>query len=142
MRSDGPMSRFHFCGENVGRSFVECSHNPIFGTNKGRQNICSQGYHAKLVGAFHLSRRVLDETRACSISICFFFKITDPCVGRSFSMCSHDPIFGTNKHRILKNESCERTFKMSSVLYHVPWFQTLSDFQLEFVVITTAGITL
>ena len=26
----------------------------------------------------------------------FFFKITDPCVGRSFSMCSHDLIFGTN----------------------------------------------
>ena len=25
-----------------------------------------------------------------------FFKITDPCVGRSFSMCSHDPIVETN----------------------------------------------
>ena len=28
-----------------------------------------------------------------------FFKITDSCVGRSFSMCSQDPIFGTNKNR-------------------------------------------
>ena len=37
-----------------------------------------------------------------------FFKITDKCVERSFSMCSHDPIFGTNKNRILKNGSCER----------------------------------
>ena len=38
----------------------------------------------------------------------FFCKMTDPCVGRSFSMCSYDPIFGTNKNRILKNGSCER----------------------------------
>ena len=38
----------------------------------------------------------------------FFFKITDQCVGRSFSMCSHHPMFGTNKNRILKNGSCER----------------------------------
>ena len=33
-----------------------------------------------------------------------FFKITDPFDGRSFLMCSHDPFFGTNKNRILKNE--------------------------------------
>ena len=33
-RSDGPMSRFRFCGENVGSSFVVCSHDPIFRTNK------------------------------------------------------------------------------------------------------------
>ena len=52
-----------------------------------------------------LSRRVSDKNRACSISIRFFFKITDPCVGMSFSMCSHDPIFGTSKNRILKNGS-------------------------------------
>ena len=38
----------------------------------------------------------------------FFFKITNPCIRSSFSMCSHDPIFGTNKNRILKNRSCER----------------------------------
>ena len=41
-----------------------------------------------------------------------FFKITDPCVGRSFSMCSHDPIFGTNKNRILRNGWRERVLKM------------------------------
>ena len=34
----------------------------------------------------------------------FFFKITDPCVGRSFSMCSDDPVFGTNKNQILKTD--------------------------------------
>ena len=44
-----------------------------------------------------------------SISI-RFFKITDPWVGRSFSMYLHDPIFGTNKNRILINGSCERAF--------------------------------
>ena len=27
-RSYGPISRFRFCGENVGRSFVVCSHDP------------------------------------------------------------------------------------------------------------------
>ena len=33
-----------------------------------------------------------------------FFKLTDPCVGKPFSMCSHDPIFGTNKTWILKTD--------------------------------------
>ena len=36
----------------------------------------------------------------------FFFKITDPFDRRSFLMCSHDPLFGTNKNRILENGSC------------------------------------
>ena len=56
----------------------------------------SQGHHAKFVGTFHLSRRVSDEHRACCISV-RVFTITDLCVGRSFSTCSHDPTFGTNK---------------------------------------------
>ena len=33
-RSNGPISRFRFCGENVERSFVVCSHDSIFRTNK------------------------------------------------------------------------------------------------------------
>ena len=41
-----------------------------------------------------------------------FFKITDPFDGRSSLMCSHDPFFGTNKNRILKNGSCERALSM------------------------------
>ena len=116
-RSDcSPISRFPFCGENVGRSFVACLHDPIFRTNKEssiwlqNETIAGQKYHAIFVGAFHLSRRVSDEKRACSISI-RFFKSTDQCVGRSFSMCSYDSIIGTNKSRILKNESCKRAFK-------------------------------
>ena len=107
-RSDSPISRFRFCGENVGRSFVVCSHNPFSRTDKESSN-WRQNDHAKFVGAFHLSRRVLDENRACSISI-RFFKITDLFDGRSFLMGSHDPFFGTNKNRILKNGSCEQAF--------------------------------
>ena len=30
-----------------------------------------------------------------------FFPITDPCVSESFLLCSRDPIFGTNKNRIV-----------------------------------------
>ena len=33
-RSDGMISRFRFCGENVGRSIVVCSQDPILRTNK------------------------------------------------------------------------------------------------------------
>ena len=38
----------------------------------------------------------------------FFFKIKDPFDGRLFLMCSHDPFFGNNKNRTLKNGSCEQ----------------------------------
>ena len=83
-----------------------CSHDPFFRTDK-ESSIWRQDDHAKFVGAFHLSRRVSDEIRACSISI-RFFKIEDPFDGRSFLMCSHDPFFETNNNRILKNGSCEQ----------------------------------
>ena len=83
-----------------------CSHDPFFRNNK-ESSIWPQSNHVKFVGAFHLSRRVSDENRACSISI-RFFKIKDPFHGRLFLMCSHEPFFGTNKNRILKNGSCEQ----------------------------------
>ena len=102
MRSDGLISRFCFCGENVGKSFIVYSHDPIFKTGK-ESSIWRQNGHAKFVGAFHLSRRVWDENRACSISI-RFFKITDPCAEKSFSVCSHDPIFGTKKIGFLRTD--------------------------------------
>ena len=73
-RSDSLISRFCFCGKNVRRSFVVCSHNLFFRTNK-ESSIWFQNDHAKFVGAFHVSRRVSDENRACSISIRFFFKL-------------------------------------------------------------------
>ena len=68
----------------------------------------SKKYCAKFVGTFHLSRRVWDEDRACSISTCFY-KVTDLCIERSFLLCSHNLIFGTNKNRILETGSCERS---------------------------------
>ena len=45
-RSDGLISRFRFCGENVGRSFVVCSHDPIFRTNK-ESSIWHKNDHSK-----------------------------------------------------------------------------------------------
>ena len=79
-----------FCGKNVERSFVVCSHHRFFRTNK-ESSIWRQNNHAKFVGAFHLSKRISDENRAYFISI-RFFKITDP-----FDARSEDPFFGTNK---------------------------------------------
>ena len=111
-RSDDPISRFRICGENVGRSFVVCSHDPLFRNNK-ESSIWRQNNYAKFVGVFYLSRRVSDENRACSISI-RFFKVKDPFDGRLFLMCSYYPFFGINKNRILKNGSCEWAF---TVLY-------------------------
>ena len=34
----------------------------------------------------------------------FFFKTTDPCVGESFLLCLHDPIFGTTNIGSLKSD--------------------------------------
>ena len=56
-RSDGPILRFRFCGENVGRSFVVCSHNPIFRTNK-ESSVQSQNDHRDIMQnlSAHLSK--------------------------------------------------------------------------------------
>ena len=48
-----------------------------------------------------------------------FFKLMDLCAGTSFSMCSHDPIFGTNKNRIFRNGSCERALRIGD-FYDLP----------------------
>ena len=47
-RSDGPILRFHFCSENVGRSFVVCSHDPFFRTNK-ESSIWHQNDHRDIM---------------------------------------------------------------------------------------------
>ena len=86
-----------------------CSRDLFFRTNK-ESSIWCQNDHAKFVGTFHVSRRMLDGNRACSISICFFL-ITDVFDGRSFLICSHNQFFGTNKNWILKNGSFERAFR-------------------------------
>ena len=91
-----------------------CSHDRFFRNNK-ESSIWRQNNHAKFVGAFQFSRRVSDDNTACSISI-RFFKSKDPFDGRLFLMRSHDPFFGTNKNRILKNGSCEPAFTLARVL--------------------------
>ena len=112
-RSDDPISRFRFCGENAGRSFVACSHDPIFRTNK-ESSIWRQNDHKDIVQNLSAPFIFQEECRMKIEHVLFpffFFLNTDLCVGRSFSMCSHDPIFVTNKNRILKNGSCERALR-------------------------------
>ena len=47
-RSDGPISRFRFCGEIVGKSLVVCSHAPIFRTDK-ESSIWRQNDHRDIM---------------------------------------------------------------------------------------------
>ena len=49
--------KVQFFGENVGRSFVVCSHDPFSELTKNLQ-IWRKNVHTKFVGALHLSRRV------------------------------------------------------------------------------------
>ena len=117
--SDGPISRFRLCGENVGRSFVVCSHNPIFITSK-ESSIRRQNDHRDIMQNLPAPFVFQEEYRMKIEHVLFpfvFFKITDPYVGRSFSLCSHDPIFGTNKDRILKNGPCERALRLEEVYF-------------------------
>ena len=95
-RSDSPISRFRFCCENVERSFAVCSHDPTFRTNK-ESSIWLQNDHRDIMQNFSAPFIFQEE---CQMKIehvlfpsGFFFRIRDPCVGRSFSMCSHGPTF-------------------------------------------------
>ena len=105
-RSDGAISRFPFSGENVRRSFVVCSHDPIFRTNKE-----SLGYHAKFVGAFHLSRRVSGGKEHVLFHP-FFQNYGSVCRKVIFNVFTRSD-FRNQKNRILKNGSCERVFSLS-----------------------------
>ena len=108
--SVGLISRFCFCSENVVRSFVVYPHHPIFRTHK-EPSIWRQNDHRDIIQnlsapfIFHEKCRMKTEHVLLPSD---FFKITNHCVGRSFSMCSHDPFFRTNKNWILKNGSYER----------------------------------
>ena len=46
--SEGPISRFRFCGDNVERSFAVCSHDPIFRTDK-ESSVCCQNDHRDIM---------------------------------------------------------------------------------------------
>ena len=56
-RSDSPISRFCFCGENAGRSFVMCSHDAIFRANK-ESSIWRQNDHKNLPAPFSFKKSV------------------------------------------------------------------------------------
>ena len=58
----------------------------------------SQGYHAKFVGSFHPSRRVSIKREHVLFSS-IFFKRTNPCVGRSSSICYTRPYI-RNQQRV------------------------------------------
>ena len=84
-----------------------CSHDPIFRTDK-ESSIWRQNDHRGIMQ--NLSAPFIFQ-KECGMKIEHvifhpFLKLTDPCVRRPFSMCSHDPIFGTNKNRVLKNGQC------------------------------------
>ena len=103
--SESPISKFRFSGENVGRSFVVCSHDPTFITYN-EHSIWRQNDHMDIMQNLSAPFIFQEECRMKIEHALFtsvFVKITDPCVERSYLMCSHDLIFGTNKNRILKN---------------------------------------
>ena len=116
-RSESPVSKFRFSFENVGRSFVVCSHDPIFITNN-EHSIWRQSDHMDIIQNLSAPFIFQEECRMKIEHALFtsvFVKITDPCVGRSYLMCSHDLIFGTNKNRILKNRPHERARSLVSI---------------------------
>ena len=61
-RSDGPISRFRFCRKSVGRSFVVCSHDPIFRTNK-KSSIWRQNNHRDIMQNLSASFIFQEECR-------------------------------------------------------------------------------
>ena len=80
-----------------------CSHDPIFRTNKESSIWRQKDILQNLPAPFILQ----EECRMKIEYVLFpsvFFRITDPCAGRSFSMCSHDTIFGTNKNCIIRTD--------------------------------------
>ena len=92
--SDGPISRFRFCGENVRRSSVVCSHDPIFRTEKG-SSIWPQNDHRDIMQDLSAAFIFQEECRMKieHVFSIYFFKIMDSYIGRSFSMCSQKSDF-------------------------------------------------
>ena len=75
-----------------------CPHDPIFRTDK-ESSIWGQNDHRDIMQNLSAPFIFQEQCRMKIEHVVFpsvFFKITDPCVGRSFSMCSHDPIVETN----------------------------------------------
>ena len=102
-RSDGPISRFCFCGENVGRSFVVCSHDPIFRTGK-ESSIWRQNDYMDIIQ--NLSAPFICQTVGRKYSMFyfhpFFQNYGSVCPKVIFNVFTPSD-FGTNKNRIRKN---------------------------------------
>ena len=73
-RSDGPISRFRFCGENVGRSFVVCSHGPIFRTDKESSFWCQSDHMQNLSAPFIFQEHCRMEIEHVLFPSGFFFQ--------------------------------------------------------------------
>ena len=121
-RSDGTISRFRFCGENVGRSFVVCSHDPIFRTSKDF-SIWRQNDHRHIMENLSAPFIFQEECRMKKERVLFpsVFQNYGSVCWKVISMCSHDLIFGTNKNLILENGSCERALTLTSVRVEQIW---------------------
>ena len=86
--SDCQILRFRFCGENVGRSFVVCSDNPILRTNK-ESSIWRQNDHRDIMQNLSAPFIFQEDCRMEIEHVVFpsvSFQITDPCIERSFSI--------------------------------------------------------
>ena len=97
-------------------SFVVCSHDPIFRANK-ESSIWLQNDHRDIMQNLSAPFIFQEECRMKIEHVLFppvFSKITDPSVGRSFSMCSHDPTFRTNKVGSLKTDHMNRPQSIQS----------------------------
>ena len=99
-RSYGPMSRFRFCGKNVGRSFVVCSQDPIFRTNK-ESSIWRQNDHRDIM-------QILKIEHVLFPSVFAKLRIR---MSEGHFQCVHAIRFSEpTKIGSLKNGTCERAF--------------------------------
>ena len=103
--SDGPISRFRFCSENVERSFVMCSHGPIFRTNK-ESSIWRQNDHRDIMQNLSAPFIFQEDCR---------MKIEHALFPSVFSKLQIRVSEG-KKNKILKNGSCERALTHATLL--------------------------
>ena len=118
-RSDGPISRFRFCGENVRRSFVVYSHDPFFRTNK-QSSLWPQNDHINFVALFIFQGECRMKIEHVLFSSGFFSKLRIRVIILNVFTRS---VFRTNKNRILKNGSCERAFNSSNYFLEINYCQ-------------------
>ena len=108
--SGGPISRFRFCGENVGRSFVVCSHDPIFRTDK-ESSIWRQNKHRDIMQNLSAPFIFQEECRMKIEHVLFPFVFQNygsVCWKVMFN------VFTLSDCRNQQNGSCERALRLPS----------------------------